>query len=140
MSHLCDMHSRTSSSRMLQTTDVSNVMKKNNCASYWGQKLYGVRTRFSYLLSHKLCHYTDYGCPMKPFFNSISNFFANWVSLPELIVSPHFITLCPVSMISDFCCFFHKKLYFLDLTQMILAKNIWETAIMRPCHYNGVTQ
>lgn len=58
MSHLSDMHSRTSSSRMLQTIDVSNVMKKKNWASHWGQKLFGVTTLFSlcaWLLSNTLC-------------------------------------------------------------------------------------
>ena len=61
-------------------------------------------------------HTTEYGHPMKPFFNDVPNFWANWADRPNKFwgifgqtISPHFGTVSPMSMISIIQLFFLQK-------------------------------
>ena len=69
---------------------------------------------------------TDYGRPMKPFFNDISNCWANWPNrrnkfwgIFSLTISTHLGTVSLFSMISTILMFFlQKKLCFSSITQI----------------------
>ena len=72
---------------------------------------------------------TDYGRPMKPFFNVIPKFWANWAGQPDKFwgiqgildqtVSPHIGAVSPLSMINIIQLFFSTKNFaFSDLIQM----------------------